>query len=169
MALSAIPVLTDYTIFSRNPTIYLEEIWQKYFTDVPRVNQIEVAYCQPWKRRLGLIRLSLDGTTSFIGVNILLHLQQVPEYILITTIAHELTHYAHGFGSPLPRLYKHPHANDVVKQELQRRGLEETMRLCDEWIDKEWFSFYDRVRESGWAGIPDVYHPVIRNQRKSQA
>ncbi|MGH2497900.1 MAG: hypothetical protein ACRDIV_24630 [Ktedonobacteraceae bacterium] len=131
----------------------LDAIWQDYFSDIPRVNSVEIAYCQPWKRRLGLIRLSLDGTRSFIGVNALLQLQEVPSYVLYTTIAHELTHYAHGFGSPLPRIFEHPHANNIVQRELDRRGLGGLANLCDDWIDKQWFSFYDMQREAGWVGI----------------
>ncbi|MEO7019607.1 MAG: hypothetical protein ABI234_05600 [Ktedonobacteraceae bacterium] len=167
MSLSKKHILSDMLTFTRNPTTYLNEIWQSYFADVPRVNTLEIAYGQPWKRRLGLIRLSLDNTISFIGVNALLQIPQIPEYILITTVAHELTHYAHGFGSPLPRQYRHPHANNVVKDELERRGLGETMRLCDEWIDNEWFSFYDKQREMDWAELPAAYRPT-RVQRKSQ-
>ena len=132
---------------------YLDAIWQEYFSDTPRLNTVDIAYCQPWKRRLGLIRLSLDGTKSFIGINALLQLREVPEYVLYTTIAHELTHYAHGFGSPLPRIFEHPHANNIVQRELTARGLGELARKCDDWIDKQWFSFYDMQREAGWAGI----------------
>ncbi len=94
----------DSLFASRNVDTYLDYIWQHYFSDISRVNEVQIAYCFPWKNRLGLIRLSLDNALSFIGINALLQHQQVPEYILITTIAHELTHYAHGFGSPLPRL-----------------------------------------------------------------
>jgi hypothetical protein len=161
-----ISTLPDQSAATRNPTLYLAEIWQSYFADVPRVNQVDIAYCQPWKRRLGLIRLSLDNTTSFIGVNALLQLSQVPEYILMITIAHELAHYAHGFGSPLPRLHEHPHANNVVKRELENRGLGETLSLCDAWIDKEWFSFYDREREADWLNLPET-HRSARRPRKS--
>lgn len=125
----------------------LEYIWRCYFSDIPRANLVEIAYCQPWKRRLGLIRLSLDCTRTFIGVNTLLQQPEVPEYVLLTTIAHELAHYAHGFGSPLPRLYEHPHANNVVGHELERRGLGQMSLRCDEWIDKVWFAFYDRQRK----------------------
>lgn len=121
----------------------LESIWQHYFPDIPRVNQVEIAYGQPWKRRLGLIRLSFDNTRTFIGVNSLLQQSQAPDCVLLTTIAHELTHYAHGFGSPLPRLFDHPHANNVVERELERRGLGQMARQCDEWIDNAWFAFYD--------------------------
>lgn len=150
---------------ARDPDIYLEVIWQTYFADIARANQVNIAYCQPWKRRLGLIRLSLDNETSFIGLNALLQLPHIPEYILTTTIAHELVHYTHGFGSPLPRRHAHPHANNVVKRELERRGLGETMRLCDWWIDNQWFSFYDKERAAGWIRLPEVHRPS-RAQRK---
>lgn len=131
----------------------LDAIWQEYFSDIPRINSVDIAYGQPWKRRLGLIRLSLDGARSFIGINALLQLPEVPDFVLYTTIAHELTHYAHGFGSPLPRIFEHPHANNIVQRELARRGLGELASQCDEWIDKQWFSFYDMQRETGWVGI----------------
>jgi hypothetical protein len=147
--------ITSICAFSK--TTYLEHIWQCYFSDVPRQNLVEIAYCRPWKSRLGLIRMTLDGTKSFIGINSLLQVERVPEYVLTTTIAHELTHYTHGFGSPLPRLYEHPHANNVVERELERRGLGNFLRKCDEWIDKHWFPFYDMQREAGWAGITQTY------------
>ena len=121
----------------------LENIWETCFSDTRRVNLVEIAYGQPWKRRLGLIRLSIDNTRTFIGVNALLQRPEVPEFVLITTIAHELVHYTHGFGSPLPRLYEHPHANGVVERELARRGLGEMAQRCDVWIDNAWFAFYD--------------------------
>jgi hypothetical protein len=152
------------TEFDRSPSLpfalsrqqlaqYLDSIWQEYFSDIPRLNAVDIAYCHPWKRRLGLIRLSLDSRKSFIGVNALLQLQEVPDYVLYTTIAHELTHYAHGFGSPLPRIFEHPHANNIVQRELVMRGLGELAKRCDIWIDKQWFSFYDMQREAGWVGI----------------
>jgi hypothetical protein len=127
----------------------LDYLWQSYFSDVPRVNTVEIAYGQSWKRRLGLIRLSLDTTRTFIGVNALLRLSEVPESVLLTTIAHEMVHYAHGFGSPLPRLFEHPHAGNVVERELSRRGLGHLAQQCDEWIDTEWFAFYERQRQIG--------------------
>jgi hypothetical protein len=142
-----------FSLSRQQLTLRLDRIWQDYFSDIPRVNSVDIAYCHPWKRRLGLIRLSLDSTKSFIGINALLQLQEVPEYVLLTTIAHELTHYAHGFGSPLPRIFEHPHANNIVQRELIRRGLGALGRKCDDWIDKQWFSFYDMQRETGWIGI----------------
>jgi hypothetical protein len=152
---------------SRNPDAYLNQIWQEYFFDIPCVNEVQIAYCYPWKNRLGMIRLSVDNATSFIGINALLQHLLVPECVLITTIAHELTHYAHGFGSPLPRPYVHPHANNVVNQELERRGLGEFIHQSEAWIDKQWFTFYDNERRSGWAGIPGSYRST-RHRQKSE-
>ena len=137
----------------RDLTTYLNHIWRHYFADIPRVNDVSIDYRYPWKTRLGLIRLSQDQSTSSIGINTLLVLEQVPEDVLITTIAHELVHYAHGFGSPLPRYYKHPHANKIVDRELEQRDLGNQLRCCHEWIDKYWYSFYDMQRASSWAGI----------------
>ena len=136
---------------TRDVKNYLETIWQRYFADVPCENEVQIAYCMPWKTRLGMIRMTLDETLSFIGVNALLQHPGVPEYVLVTTIAHELVHYAHGFGSPLPRLYEHPHANNVVNKELAQRGLQEYVELSNEWIDTHWFAFYKKERDSGWA------------------
>ncbi|HEY0755799.1 MAG TPA: hypothetical protein VGD98_17705 [Ktedonobacteraceae bacterium] len=154
MSLLEIPILPDQVSTTRNPARYLAEIWQAHFADIPRANQVDIAYCQPWKRRLGLIRLSLDSTSSFIGINALLQLSQIPECVLIITIAHELTHYAHGFGSPLPRIYEHPHAHNVVKHEMERRGLSTMLALCDNWIDENWFAFYEQEHQTGWLNLP---------------
>lgn len=129
-------------------TGYLFFIWSTYFADTPRVNEVHIAYSYPWKSRLGLIRLSLDNVMTFIGINELLQHPHVPDYVLLTTIAHELVHYKHGFGSPLPRQYKHPHANRIVDRELEARQLGEPLRSCNEWIDRHWYAFYDRQRAS---------------------
>lgn len=144
---------TDSRESRQQLSLYLNQIWQHYFSDTPRVNHVEIEYSYPWKSRLGLIRLSLDASVSFIGINALLQLPQVPEYVLITTIAHELVHYTHGFGSPLPRRCKHPHANHVVDRELEARTLGEYLYQCNAWIDKHWYSFYDTQRASGWASL----------------
>lgn len=144
---------------------YLDWIWQHFFADCLHVNTITIDYSYPWKGRLGLIRLSLDSTITFIGINSLLQLSQVPEFVLITTIAHELVHYIHGFGSPLPRPYQHPHAGHVVERELERRELGEHLRCCNEWIDNYWYSFYDMQRAVGWAGIPVMNHSTQRKNK----
>ena len=130
----------------QNLPLYLSSVWQHYFSDVSHANEIEIAYCRPWKSRLGLIRMSLDSTRSFIGINSLLQHKMVPDCVLITTIAHELVHYTHGFGSPLPQLFEHPHADNIVEKELARRGLSDALLECDTWIDEHWYAFYEEQR-----------------------
>ncbi|HVB23270.1 MAG TPA: hypothetical protein VNG51_15115, partial [Ktedonobacteraceae bacterium] len=36
----------------RDVKIYLETIWRRYFSDVPCMNEVQIAYCAPWKTRL---------------------------------------------------------------------------------------------------------------------
>lgn len=127
----------------------LNLIWRRYFMDVPRVNTVSIEYCYPWKSRLGLIRLSLDASITFIGINTLLRLREVPDYVLMTTIAHEIVHYSHGFGSPLPKCFNHPHENKVVDKALEQRGMGIYLCCCNEWIDRNWYPFYAEQRTSG--------------------
>ncbi len=140
----------------------LNAIWRHHFTDMPRVNSVLIDYCYPWKSRLGLIRLSVDASVTFIGINALLQVQQVPDYVLITTIAHEMVHYSHGFGSPLPRCFKHPHANKVVDEALEQRNMGAYLKRCNEWIDKNWYTFYDTQRAAGWSGMAGMAHSSHR-------
>jgi hypothetical protein len=121
-----------------------DEIWATYFADTPRVNQVDVAWRRPWKRRLGVISLSHDEVTTRIGLNCLLARPEVPYCVTLITVAHELVHYAHGFGSPLPRKYPHPHRGGVVTRELRQRGLKDAHDEYLEWIDRNWWSFYAR-------------------------
>jgi hypothetical protein len=161
--LSSSPVEAQFEQRNRSQLhIYLAWIWRTYFTDTPRVNEVRINYYYPWKSRLGLIRLSIDQRQTFIGINPLLQLAQVPESVLIITIAHELTHYAHGFGSPLPRRCEHPHANRIVDRELERRMLGDHLQSCNEWIDKQWYAFYENERACGWANIDSSYHTTRR-------
>lgn len=151
--MSTLSLISEAIINRHDLFLYMNRIWQCYFADTPRINEVRIAYSYPWKSRLGVIRLVEDQHLSCIGINTLLQHVDVPEAVLITTIAHELVHYAHGFGSPLPRFYKHPHANGVVDRELERRNLGSCLLTCHEWLDKYWYAFYDRQRANGWSGI----------------
>jgi hypothetical protein len=122
----------------------VDDVWARYFPDTPRVNSVDVAWQRPWKRRLGVISLSHDERTTRIGLNCLLARPEVPYCVALITIAHELVHYAHGFGSPLPRKYPHPHRGNVVVRELKARGLAHVHDEYLEWIDQHWWSFYAR-------------------------
>ncbi|GHO44367.1 hypothetical protein [Ktedonospora formicarum] len=134
----------------RDLNVYIDRIWQTYFSDIQPVNEVRIGYCYPWKTRLGVIRMTVDESLSFIGINSLLQMAKVPECVLVTTIAHELVHYVHGFGSPRPRICQHPHANGVVDNELEKRSLGKQLSHCNDWIDREWYPFYDNQRDAGW-------------------
>ena len=140
----------------------LDQIWEQYFTDTPRINRVRVSYGGAWKSRLGLITMSEDEKTSYIQVNGLLMHPEIPENITFVTVAHEMVHYAHGFGSPLPRRYKHPHRGGVVKRELIRRGMAHQYDLYDQWVYDNWYEFY-----AAWdASLRDAERAALRRATK---
>ena len=56
--LPSIPSSSPVTFWAtRDLTIYLTSIWQHYFSDVPHANEVQIAYCRPWKSRLGVISM----------------------------------------------------------------------------------------------------------------
>lgn len=122
---------------------HLETLWTRHFADVPRANPIDVAFGRPWKTRLGLITLGEETRASYIRVNALLRLAGAPEFIGTLTLAHELVHYAHGFGSTLRRRYRHPHQGGIVDRELAARGFGHLIEPYRAWLDGCWFVFYD--------------------------
>lgn len=125
----------------------LQYIWSRYFPDTPRVNDVDIFFSRCWKTRLAFITSSLCGQNTYIGVNKLLRLPQVPDYVNTVTIAHELTHYAHGFGSPLPRKFEHPHRGGVVAKELIERGLGSQLRHYLRWTNESWDTLYQAHRQ----------------------
>lgn len=78
---------------------------------------------------------------TVITINSLFKDENIPEYVVIGTIAHELAHYAHGFHSPLEQRFKTPHAGGVVHAELKKRGLGEIEKESKEWLKKNWQSY----------------------------
>ena len=122
----------------------LELIWGEYFADTPRVNAVEIGFDRPWKRRLGVIRLCQVDNSTHIGLNSLLSHEEAPYCVTLITVAHELVHYCHGFGSPLPRKYAHPHRGGIVNRELVNRGLGRELAEYMDGIDGNWWSFYAR-------------------------
>lgn len=123
----------------------LDYIWATWFKDVERITPVSIRYVRPWKRRLAVIYLTDTDRRSFIGVNRLLSDPRVPYPVCLVTIAHELTHYAHGFGSQHPRRYRHPHRGNVVQRELTRRGLAAELRFYTDWTNDCWFDFLDEL------------------------
>ncbi len=128
---------------------WLEErvrlLWENHFSDVAQGYPIVVRFGSRAQRRFGSIT-SRNGV-SHIMVNLLYADPNVPVYVVDETLAHELAHYAHGFGSGLPRLYDDPHRGGVVDKELEKRGLGEVHRKAQAWRDTHWGNHYDACCE----------------------
>src|SRR5436190_14188727 len=97
----------------------LADIWYRYFADVDQSNRVIIRYGRKAKRRLGSISLDpKDRETSIITINPIYQDLEIPEYVVVATIVHEMTHYAHGFNSPLEQKHQHPHSGGVIKSEF---------------------------------------------------
>lgn len=134
-------------------TDQLEHIWATWFADVNRVTPVTIRYVRPWKRRLAVIYLTENDRRSFIGVNRLLRDPRVPYPVVQVTLAHELAHYAHGFGSHHPRRYRHPHRGNVIQRELTRRGLGAELCFYTEWTNDSWFDLLDQLARESREGV----------------
>lgn len=131
-------------------------LWDLAFSDVERKNDIKIRFKGRWKNKFGHIK-KLKGGDSEIVVNGYFRDLKVPEFIIDLTIAHELVHYSHGFNSPLPKLYRHPHQGGVVSRELKKRGFGDLLKQERKWIKEEWkkiaeeeFKPRRRVVRRGW-------------------
>ncbi len=113
---------------------------ENHFGDVPQGYPIITQFSTRAKYRLGCIA-ARDGK-ALIQVNRLYADPFVPTYVVDGTLAHELAHYAHGFGSGLPRLYEHAHRGGVVDKELEKRGLGPLYLRAEQWRKAHWDSFY---------------------------
>ena len=117
----------------------LDEIWDQYFADVPQLNDVKIVYGRRAKRRLGSIGLDpADRKTSVITMNGIFRNVAIPEYVVKATIVHELTHYAHGFNSPIEQSRRHPHAGGVMRREFAERGLLELFLQQKRWLKAHW-------------------------------
>ncbi len=115
----------------------LDDIWEMLFTDVEKKNNVVIRFKGKWKNKFGHIRKLKNGDSEII-INGYFKNEKVPEYIIDLTIAHELVHYHHGFNSPHPKMFKHPHKGGIVNKELKRRGFGHMVILEKKWIKDEW-------------------------------
>lgn len=128
----------------------LDGIINKHFSDVSISNNVRIKFGRKAVKRLGSIRrIRKRGLRGLIAKNMdteitlsgYFRAPEVPEYVIDAVIAHELCHYFHGFSSPLPQLYEHPHKGNIVEKEMLKRGLDMTLSQHKSWIDKEWFPY----------------------------
>src|SRR3990167_7317292 len=122
------------------------EMWEKRFPDVKKRNNVVVRWKGRWKNKFGHIR-RLKNKDTEIAVNSLLGDEKIPEYVIELTLAHELVHYMHGFHSPHPKLFNHPHKGGIVSKELKLRGYGNELKKEKIWFKEEWMRKF--VPETG--------------------
>lgn len=122
----------------------LNRMWNMLFPDTERKNNIVIRFKGKWKNKFGHIKRLKNKDTEIV-INGLFKNEIIPEYIIDTTIAHELVHYSHGFQSPLPRKYKHPHAGGVVRRELLQRGFGHMITKEKNFVKKEWVKILKEI------------------------
>ena len=120
----------------------LDTTWDRWFPEVMQDNDVRIVYGRRAKRRLGSISLDpTDRRTSVVTMNGHFREAAVPEFVILATLVHELTHYAQGFNSPLARTQKHPHAGGVMRREYAERGLLSLYLQQKLWLKREWATF----------------------------
>ena len=122
----------DYFLKNR-----LESIWQMLFSEVERKNNVIIKFKGTYKNKFGHIKKLKNGDSEII-INGYFKNEKIPEYIIDLTIAHELVHYYHGFNSPHPKMFSHPHKGGIVNKELRRRGFGHVLKMEKKWIKEEW-------------------------------
>lgn len=136
----------------------LDEIWGKYFSDITRSNIVHIGFGRKAKCRLASIKQKKrNNKLSDTQINVTGYFQDpaIPESIVSCTIAHELCHYAHGFGSPLPQFSRYPHRGDLVDSELRKRGFTEQLKFQKSWLKENWSKF-----------VGETFHHRIRHRRR---
>lgn len=133
----------NYNDAEQRDEIWLQQLldatWDRYFSEVPQANIVRIVFGKRAKRQLGSIRLDpKDPTITIITMNGLFKDPAIPEFVVQSTLVHELIHYAHGFNSPLDQQHKHPHAGGVVRKEYAERGLEHLYLDQQKWLKAHW-------------------------------
>lgn len=132
----------------------LSLLFKNHFSDIVPTNKIVIKFGRRSRTRLGSIGMTGwqsknravdykgrgEHGVTVITLTSYFRLDAVPEEIIDATIAHELVHYVHGFHSPRPQIYAHPHRGRVVEIELERRGLLELTKQQQKWLVKNWRS-----------------------------
>ena len=115
-------------------------IWQRYFPDVAIANNVLVKFGRPTRTRLGSIKFGRrkERPNTIITINGFFTDPEIPDFVVDGVLAHELTHYAHGFCSPHEQNHRYPHQGGVVRRELVDRGLKDLLQLEKRWIKEKW-------------------------------
>ncbi len=112
----------------------LDNLWSRYFADVPQINPVYINFGRFARLRFGSIRMDPRTRKTYITISGMFRREEIPTEVIDHTIAHELCHYAHGFSSPHARMHRFPHEGGVVKQEMRKRGLSYLLAAYKQWI-----------------------------------
>lgn len=145
----------------------LYELWESSFVDVPRKNRVYIKFSKKSHRQLGCIKWAKDknhksnklpyvttnhddddNRISLILITSFFKDEDIPDYVVAGTIAHELCHYAHGFNSPLQQLYKHPHKGGIIRKEMNARGLGVLYKNANKWLKDNWENYVKLAKKS---------------------
>ena len=96
--------------------------------------------------RLGSIKYGRrrDNPNTIITINGHFKNPEIPDFVVDGVLAHELTHYAHGFFNPNGQNQRYPHKGGVVRKEMSGRGLENLLKLEKRWVKENWREFLKR-------------------------
>lgn len=112
----------------------LDHIWSNHFADITQDNPVFIKFGRYSKYRLGSIKLDRRSGKSYITITGMFKNPKIATEVVDHTLAHELTHYAHGFSSQRVRLHKYPHAGGVVQKEMRKRGMGYLIDHYKRWI-----------------------------------
>lgn len=85
-----------------------------------------------------------DKFTTIIVINGLFKDEAIPLFVIDAVIAHEMSHYAHGFNSPLPQQHRHPHKGGIIRKELKKRDLSALEHQQKLWTAENWQKYLDQ-------------------------
>ena len=149
---------------TRRTNTWLEKrmyfLWEDHFADVPRTNVVLIKFGRNASTQLGSIKWANNATRiktllkrktikeyadaqddkriTVITITRKFQNPEIPEFVVDSTIAHEMVHYAHGFSSPLKQRYRHPHKGGLIRKELEARGLGQLHKEARKWIRDNW-------------------------------
>lgn len=121
-------------------------IWQRYFPDVKIANNIFVRFGREARTRLGSIKHGTrkENPNTYITITGLFRDPEIPEFVVDATLAHEISHYSHGFFSPRERAFRHPHKGGIIRKEFNHRGLEDLYKISKKWLRLNWRDYIKR-------------------------
>ncbi|MCA9388710.1 hypothetical protein KC644_03025 [Candidatus Berkelbacteria bacterium] len=143
----------------------LAYIWYKYFSDIDQPNEVVIKFGQKAATRLGSIKRGKkefqqpDGSKhkrSIITITGHFKDPVIPEQVIEAVIGHELSHYAHGFSSPLFQRFAHPHKGGIVDKEMRTRGMGEILAFQKKWLKNYWPEY---IKEN------HSFKPKVRTKR----